>query len=201
MPPQPTPEFQRRTMLKVSWRLLPLIVVCYLMAYIDRTNVSFAALTMNQDLGLTAYMYGLGAGIFFLGYALFEVPSNMVLHRIGARVWIARIMITWGIISGLMAAATGPDQLPRAALSAGRGRGRVLSRHHLLSHLLVSVRLSGTRHIDPVSSRSRSRMRSRRSSPAPFSRWTARLGSEAGNGCSSSRRSPRSCSPSSSCGG
>ena len=105
---QPTLEFQRRTMLKVSWRLLPLIVACYLMAYIDRTNVSFAALTMNQDLGLTAYWYGLGAGIFFLGYALFEVPSNMVLHRFGARVWIARIMITWGIISGLMAAATGP---------------------------------------------------------------------------------------------
>ena len=95
-------------MLKVSWRLLPLIVLCYLMAYIDRTNVSFAALTMNQDLGLTPYWFGLGAGIFFLGYALFEVPSNMVLHRAGARIWIARIMITWGIISGLMAAATGP---------------------------------------------------------------------------------------------
>ncbi len=108
MAAQPAPEFQRRTMLKVSWRLLPLIVLCYLMAYIDRTNVSFAALTMNRDLGLTAYMYGLGAGIFFVGYALFEVPSNMVLHRAGARVWIARIMITWGIISGLMAAATGP---------------------------------------------------------------------------------------------
>jgi MFS transporter, ACS family, tartrate transporter len=108
MPAQFTPEFQRRTMLKVSWRLLPLIVLCYLMAYIDRTNVSFAALTMNQDLGLTPYWFGLGAGIFFLGYALFEVPSNMVLHRAGARVWIARIMITWGIISGLMAAATGP---------------------------------------------------------------------------------------------
>jgi ACS family tartrate transporter-like MFS transporter len=95
-------------MLKVSWRLLPLIVVCYLMAYIDRTNISFAALTMNQDLGFTAYIYGWGAGIFFLGYALFEVPSNMVLHRAGARLWIARIMITWGIISGLMAAVSGP---------------------------------------------------------------------------------------------
>jgi len=108
MTTQVTPEFQRRTMLKVSRRLLPLIVLCYLIAYIDRTNISFAALTMNRDLGLTAYWYGLGAGIFFLGYALFEVPSNMVLHRAGARVWIARIMITWGIISGLMAAVTGP---------------------------------------------------------------------------------------------
>lgn len=103
-----TPEFQKKTILKVSWRLLPLIVVSYLVAYIDRTNVSFAALTMNPDLGITAYMYGWGAGIFFLGYALFEVPSNMVLEKVGARRWIARIMITWGIISGLMAAATGP---------------------------------------------------------------------------------------------
>ena len=103
-----TPEFRRRTIVKVSWRLLPLVVVAYLVAYIDRTNVAFAALTMNKDLGITAYLYGLGAGIFFLGYALFEVPSNIVLEKVGARLWIARIMITWGIISGLMAAATGP---------------------------------------------------------------------------------------------
>jgi MFS transporter, ACS family, tartrate transporter len=103
-----SPELQRRTILKVSWRLLPLIVLSYLVAYIDRTNVAFAALTMNADLGLSPYIYGLGAGIFFLGYALFEVPSNMVLERVGARLWIARIMITWGIISGLMAATVGP---------------------------------------------------------------------------------------------
>ena len=103
-----TPEFQRSTILMISWRLLPLIVVSYLVAYIDRTNVAFAALTMNKDLGISAYMYGLGAGIFFLGYALFEVPSNIVLEKVGARLWIARIMITWGIISGLMAATTGP---------------------------------------------------------------------------------------------
>jgi ACS family tartrate transporter-like MFS transporter len=95
-------------MLKVSWRLLPLIVAAYLVAYIDRTNVSFAALTMNKDLGLNAYVYGWGAGIFFVSYALFEVPSNMILQRTSARLWIARIMITWGIISGLMAATTGP---------------------------------------------------------------------------------------------
>jgi ACS family tartrate transporter-like MFS transporter len=103
-----TPEFRRRTILKVSWRLLPLIVAAYLVAYIDRTNIAFAALTMNTDLGLSAYIYGWGAGIFFLGYALFEVPSNVVLARVGARLWIARIMITWGIVSGLMAATTGP---------------------------------------------------------------------------------------------
>jgi ACS family tartrate transporter-like MFS transporter len=105
---QLAPELQRKIILKVSWRLLPLIVLCYLINYIDRTNVSFAALTMNKDLGLTAYLYGWGAGIFFLSYALFEVPSNMVLEKVGARLWIARIMITWGIISGLMSVATGP---------------------------------------------------------------------------------------------
>jgi ACS family tartrate transporter-like MFS transporter len=103
-----TPEFRRRTILKVSWRLLPLIVAAYLVAYIDRTNIAFAALTMNKDLALSAYIYGWGAGIFFLGYALFEVPSNVVLARVGARLWIARIMITWGIVSGLMAATSGP---------------------------------------------------------------------------------------------
>jgi ACS family tartrate transporter-like MFS transporter len=103
-----TDEFRRRTILKISWRLLPLIVVSYLVAYIDRTNVAFAALTMNNDLGISAYAYGWGAGIFFLGYALFEVPSNVVLARVGARRWIARIMISWGIISGLMAFAAGP---------------------------------------------------------------------------------------------
>jgi ACS family tartrate transporter-like MFS transporter len=103
-----TPDFRRRTIVKVSWRLLPLVVVSYLVAYIDRTNVAFAALTMNKDLGLSAYAYGWGAGIFFLGYALFEVPSNIVLEKVGARRWIARIMFTWGIVSGLTALATGP---------------------------------------------------------------------------------------------
>lgn len=99
---------ERRTIRKVSWRLLPLIVVSYLIAYIDRTNVAFAALTMNQDVGLSSFVYGLGAGIFFIGYALFEVPSNIVLERVGARRWIARIMFTWGIVSGMMALVQGP---------------------------------------------------------------------------------------------
>jgi len=99
---------ERRTIRKISWRLLPLIVVSYLIAYIDRTNVAFAALTMNQDVGLSSFVYGLGAGIFFIGYALFEVPSNIVLERVGARRWIARIMFTWGIVSGMMALVQGP---------------------------------------------------------------------------------------------
>ena len=103
-----TPELQRRTIVKVSWRLLPLVVVAYLVAYIDRTNIAVAALTMNKDLGFSASLYGIGAGIFFIGYALFEVPSNMILEKVGARMWIARIMITWGIVSGLMATVIGP---------------------------------------------------------------------------------------------
>src|SRR3954447_8569395 len=99
---------ERRTIAKVSWRLLPLVAVAYCIAYIDRSNISVAALTMNKDLGFTAYVYGWGAGIFFFGYFLFEIPSNLILERAGARLWIARIMITWGIISGLTAFVTGP---------------------------------------------------------------------------------------------
>jgi ACS family tartrate transporter-like MFS transporter len=99
---------EQRTIAKVSWRLLPLIVVIYFVAYMDRTNVSFAALSMNKDLGFTAYIYGWGAGIFFLGYFLFEVPSNVILEKTGARIWIARIMITWGIVAAIMAFVVGP---------------------------------------------------------------------------------------------
>jgi ACS family tartrate transporter-like MFS transporter len=102
------PSVEQRTMAKVAWRLLPLIVLIYFVAYIDRTNVGVAAISMNRDLGFSAYLYGWGAGIFFLGYALFEVPSNVILHRVGARIWIARIMITWGIVSGCMAFVSGP---------------------------------------------------------------------------------------------
>ena len=94
---------EQRTMSKVTWRLVPFLMFCYFVAYLDRVNVGFAAITMNKDLGLTATMFGLGSGIFFLAYFLFEVPSNLFLNRFGARKWIARIMITWGIISGAMA--------------------------------------------------------------------------------------------------
>src|ERR1700712_791211 len=99
---------ERSTIAKVSWRLLPLVALGYCIAYIDRSNISFAALTMNKDLGFSAYIYGWGAGIFFFGYFLFEIPSNLALEKLGARLWIARIMISWGIISGLTAFITGP---------------------------------------------------------------------------------------------
>jgi len=85
---------------KVSWRLIPFLMLCYVVAYLDRVNVGFAKLQMLSDLNFSETVFGLGAGVFFLGYFLFEVPSNIALHRVGARVWIARIMITWGLISG-----------------------------------------------------------------------------------------------------
>jgi D-galactonate transporter len=88
---------------KVTLRLLPFLGLLYLVNYLDRVNVGFAALTMNADLGLSAAAYGLGAGLFFIGYFLFEVPSNIILHRVGARVWIARIMVTWGLTASATA--------------------------------------------------------------------------------------------------
>jgi len=96
-------NIEARTIGKVSARLIPYLMVCYFIAYLDRVNVGFAALTMNKALGLTATMFGFGSGIFFLAYFIFEVPSNLFLDRFGARKWIARIMISWGILSALMA--------------------------------------------------------------------------------------------------
>ena len=93
---------------KVTLRLIPFMALLYLVAFLDRVNVGFAALTMNKDVGLSASAYGLGAGIFFIGYFLFEVPSNLILERVGARRWIARIMISWGVVSACTALITGP---------------------------------------------------------------------------------------------
>lgn len=84
---------------KVAWRLLPFLMVCYIAAFLDRVNVGFAKLQMLDDLKFSETVYGLGAGIFFIGYFLFEVPSNVLMHRIGAKKTLARIMILWGIIS------------------------------------------------------------------------------------------------------
>ena len=94
-----TQELETRTVRTVFLRLMPLLMGCYLLAYLDRINIGFAAVTMNHDLGLDAYHYGLGAGLFFWGYFFFEVPSNLMLQRFGARRWIARIMVTWGLVS------------------------------------------------------------------------------------------------------
>ncbi|MFV0280791.1 MAG: MFS transporter [Rhodoblastus sp.] len=95
-------------MRRVSLRIIPFIMLLYFIAFIDRVNIGFASLTMNRDLGFTASIFGFGAGIFFWGYFLFEVPSNIVLDKVGARIWIARVMITWGMVSAAMAFVQGP---------------------------------------------------------------------------------------------
>src|SRR4051812_43971340 len=100
----------RAALRKISWRLLPLIALGYAIAYVDRVNISFAALQMNRDLGFSATVYGLGGGLFFLSYAALEIPSNMVLAKVGARRWIARIMITWGVLAMGMAFVQTPWQ-------------------------------------------------------------------------------------------
>jgi MFS transporter, ACS family, tartrate transporter len=104
-----TVELERRVVRKVAWQLMPLLCICYVAAFIDRVNVGFAKLEMLPALGLTQSQYAFGAGIFFVGYFLFEVPSNLLLVRFGARRWIARIMFFWGIVSACMAFVTGPN--------------------------------------------------------------------------------------------
>ena len=98
---------EQSTMRKVYLRLLPFAVLSYVLAYIDRINVSFAGLTMRGDLGMSAGTFGFAVGMFYWGYFIFEVPSNVILQKVGARIWIARIMITWGILAGLTAVVTG----------------------------------------------------------------------------------------------
>jgi D-galactonate transporter len=97
-----SPDTESAVYRKITRRLLPLLLASYILAYLDRVNVSFAKLQMAVDLGFSDFIYGTGAGLFYVGYFLFEVPSNIILHHVGARVWIARIMITWGIISASM---------------------------------------------------------------------------------------------------
>jgi D-galactonate transporter len=92
-----------RAIAKAGRRLIPFLIICYFVAYLDRVNLGFAALTMNKEMGFGPIVFSLGAGIFFIGYFLFEIPSNVILERAGARLWIARIMISWGIVSGAMA--------------------------------------------------------------------------------------------------
>jgi ACS family tartrate transporter-like MFS transporter len=101
-------SLEKATMRRVSWRLMPFLLAAYLLCYIDRVNVGFASLQMNKAVGIDPKTYGLGAGIFFIGYFILEVPSNLALERFGARTWIARIMITWGLVSGAFALIGGP---------------------------------------------------------------------------------------------
>ena len=102
------PKIETETMRRITWRLLPFFMVCYFISYVDRVNAGFAALQMNKDLGLTQAAFGLGGGLFFIAYIIFEVPSNLAMQKVGARIWIARIMISWGIVGILSAFAVGP---------------------------------------------------------------------------------------------
>src|ERR1700760_3074154 len=99
---------EKSAMRKIYIRLLPFAILSYFLAYIDRINGSFAALTMRGDLDMSATVFGFAVGTFYWGYFIFEVPSNIVLEKVGARLWIARIMITWGILAGVTALVTGP---------------------------------------------------------------------------------------------
>src|ERR1041384_1342857 len=106
----PSTATEREVFAKIGRRLMPVLTTAYILNYLDRTNVGFAALTMNQAIGLTATQFGLGSGLFFfLGYCFLEVPSNVALYRFGARRWLSRIMISWGVASAATALAVGPN--------------------------------------------------------------------------------------------
>ncbi len=96
------PSIEQSTLKKTTWRIAPFVMFAYFIAFFDRINIGFAALTMNQDLGFSSSVFGLGAGLFFIGYFITDIPSNIILHKVGPRIWLARIMISWGIIAGCM---------------------------------------------------------------------------------------------------
>ena len=104
---------------KIGWRLVPILGLAYLVNYLDRTNIGFAALTMNQQIGLDAPQFGFGSGLFFASYCLFEIPSNIAMHYVGARRWVARIMITWGLSAVVTAFVVGPNSFYGARLLLG----------------------------------------------------------------------------------
>ena len=135
-------SLEQTTMRKVYLRILPFAALTYFMCYLDRINVGFAALTMNKDIGLDAAIYGMAAGAFFWGYVLAEVPSNIILEKVGARLWIARIMITWGIISGLhRLRAPGRTASWPIRFLLGLAEAGSVPRLRALLHLLVPGRL------------------------------------------------------------
>src|ERR1700754_3458860 len=104
----PMSDMEKAVLRKVAWRFLPLLIIAYIVNYLDRTSLGVAALTMNHDLHLSATEVGYAAGIFFVGYCLFEVPSHLALYRYGAKIWLTRIIVTWGIVSACTAWVSGP---------------------------------------------------------------------------------------------
>jgi hypothetical protein len=135
----PAEGFEARTYRKVDVRIVPFLFLCYVLAYLDRVNVGFAKLQMLKDLSLSDAAFATGAGIFFIGYFFFEVLSNVLLKKFGARTWIARIMISWGIISACMIFVKGAWSLCHA-FSARLGRSRFLPGSDFLSDLVVSLK-------------------------------------------------------------
>ena len=115
----PAADAERRVFAKIGWRLMPILILAYIFNYLDRNNVGFAGLTMNQAIGLSATEFGFGAGVFFVGYCLLEIPSNIALYRLGARVWLSRIMISWGLMSAATALATGANSFYALRLLLG----------------------------------------------------------------------------------
>ena len=115
-------ELEAATMKRVTLRIIPFLMICYFIAFVDRVNVGFAALKMNSDIGLTAAAFGLGGGLFYITYVLFEVPSNLAMAKVGAKIWIARIMVSWGIVSAGMACVVGPYSFYAVRLLLGAPR-------------------------------------------------------------------------------
>ncbi|MHC2282391.1 MFS family permease [Bradyrhizobium diazoefficiens] len=187
-------EIQTRVLRKITWRIVPFIMLLYFVAFIDRVNIGFASLTMNKDIGLSPAVYGFGAGIFFWGYFLFEVPSNIILHKIGARIWIARVMITWGIVSAAMAFVQGPTgfyilRFLLGVAEAGFFPGIIL----YLSYWFPARQRAAVTALFMA----RSPPCWARRYQVRCWRWTACSASRAGNGCSCWRRCRPCCSASS----
>ena len=133
-----------KTIQKMQIRILPYLFLLYVISYLDRINIGFAALTMNKELGITSQQFGLLVGVFFFGYFLFEIPSNLILHKIGARAWIARILITWGIVAMLTGFARNVSQLYVARFLLGLAEAGYFPRHRPVLDLLVSAAGTGT---------------------------------------------------------
>jgi len=173
---------EQSTMRKVYLRLLPFAILSYVLAYIDRINVSFAGLTMRDDLGMSAGTFGFAVGMFYWGYFIFEVPSNVILEKVGARIWIARIMITWGILAGLTAMVTGSTSFAVVRFLLGLAEAGFFPGIVLLLHLLVS-KPSSRPHRFRLSGRSTVCGRSRRANIDRASRpgWSVRSAGLAGH--------------------
>ena len=132
-----TSALEKQVIRKVTMRIMPFIMLLYFVNFLDRVNAGFAALSMNKAIGLSPEVFGFGGSLFAIGYFLFEVPSNLMLVKVGARVWIARVMITWGLVSAGFRVRDRADQLRGSAFLARPCGGGLLSGHHPLSWLLV----------------------------------------------------------------